>query len=68
MDECLAALQIPAMPAPVKKFNARFADYDLNIRCRKCGHVRVTEPHALAKILGVGQQTLEVGRGAPTVQ
>jgi hypothetical protein len=40
------------MPAPIKKLSDRFADYDLSIKCRKCGHVRVTEPHALAKILG----------------
>jgi hypothetical protein len=40
------------MPAPTKKLRDRFADYDHSIKCRKCGHVRVTEPHALAKILG----------------
>lgn len=40
------------MPAPVKKLSDRFADYDLSITCKKCGHVRVTEPHVLAKILG----------------
>ena len=41
-----------AMPAPVKKLSDRFADYLLRIRCRKCGHERVTEPHPLAKLLG----------------
>jgi hypothetical protein len=40
------------MPAPIKKLSDRFAGYDLSIKCRKCGHVRATEPHALAKILG----------------
>jgi len=40
------------MPAPVTKLSDRFADYTLRIRCRKCGHVRETKPHALAKLLG----------------
>jgi len=46
------------MPAPVKKLSDRFADYDLSIKCKKCGHTRVTDPHALAKILG-WEATLE---------
>src|SRR5215510_4575171 len=46
------------MPAPVKKLSDRFADYDLSIKCKKCGHIRVTEPHVLAKILG-WEATLE---------
>jgi hypothetical protein len=40
------------LPAPIKKLSDRFADYLLRIKCRKCGHERVTEPHALAKLLG----------------
>jgi hypothetical protein len=40
------------MPAPITKLSDRFADFTLRIKCRKCGHVRVTEPHALAKLLG----------------
>jgi hypothetical protein len=40
------------MPTPVNKLSDRFADYLLRIRCRKCGHERVTEPHALAKLMG----------------
>jgi hypothetical protein len=40
------------MPAPITKLSDRFADYTLRIRCRKCGHERHTEPHALAKLLG----------------
>jgi hypothetical protein len=46
------------MAAPVKKLNDRFADYDLSIKGKRCGHVRVTGPHALAKILGL-EATLE---------
>ncbi len=40
------------MPAPITKLSDRFADYTLQIKCRKCGHVRTTEPHVLAKFLG----------------
>ena len=40
------------MPAPVKKLSDRFADYTLRIACKKCGHQRTTEPHALAKLVG----------------
>lgn len=40
------------MPAPITKLSDRFADYTLRIRCKKCQHVRTTEPHALAKLLG----------------
>jgi hypothetical protein len=40
------------MPIPVTKLSDRFADYTLCITCKKCGHVRTTEPHALAKLLG----------------
>lgn len=40
------------MPTPITKLSDRFADYTLRIRCRKCGHERHTEPHALAKLLG----------------
>jgi ribosomal protein L44E len=40
------------MPVPITKLSDRFADYTLRIRCRKCGHERTTEPHALAKLLG----------------
>jgi ribosomal protein L44E len=40
------------MPAPITKLSDRFADYTLRIKCRKCGHERVTEPHAIAKLLG----------------
>jgi len=43
---------LAAMPAPIRKLSDRFADYLLRITCRKCGHVRNTEPHALAKLLG----------------
>jgi hypothetical protein len=40
------------MPAPITKLSDRFADYLLRIRCKKCGHERTTDPHALAKLLG----------------
>lgn len=40
------------MPVHITKLSDRFADYTLRIRCRKCGHERFTEPHALAKLLG----------------
>jgi hypothetical protein len=43
---------LPAMPAPITKLSDRFADYILRIRCKKCGHERTTDPHALAKLLG----------------
>jgi hypothetical protein len=43
---------LPAMPAPITKLSDRFADYTLRIRCKKCGHERTTDPHALAKLLG----------------
>jgi hypothetical protein len=52
MDARALVGKFPRMPTPVKKLNDRFADYDLSIRCRKCGHVRVTEAHVFAKILG----------------
>ena len=32
-------------PAPVKKLRDRFADHVLSIKCKKCDHVRVTDPH-----------------------
>jgi len=50
--------RLEAMPVQIKKLSDRFADYDLTIKCKKCGHVRVTDPHALAKILG-WEATLE---------
>ena len=40
------------MPAPITKLSDRFADYTLRIRCKKCSHERVTDPQALAKLLG----------------
>ena len=40
------------MPQPITKLSDRFADYTLSIRCKKCAHERVTEPHALAKLMG----------------
>lgn len=40
------------MPAPIKKLNDAFADFSLRIRCKKCQHERITEPHALARIAG----------------
>jgi DNA-directed RNA polymerase subunit RPC12/RpoP len=40
------------MPVPITKLSDRFADYTLRIRCKKCGHERTTDPHALAKLLG----------------
>jgi ribosomal protein L44E len=40
------------MAPPLEKLSDNFADYELRISCRKCGHVRVTEPHALARIVG----------------
>jgi ribosomal protein L44E len=40
------------MSAPITKLSDRFADYTLRIRCKKCNHERVTDPQALAKLLG----------------
>lgn len=40
------------MPAPITKLSDRFADYILRIRCKKCRHERMTEPHALANLMG----------------
>lgn len=40
------------MPAPSTKLSDRFADYIRRIRCKKYGHERTTDPHALAKLLG----------------
>jgi hypothetical protein len=45
-------LYASGMPVPITKLSDRFADYSLRIRCKKCGHERHTEPHALAKLLG----------------
>ena len=36
----------------VTKLGDEFADYLLTIACRKCRHIRVTEPHTLAQIVG----------------
>jgi hypothetical protein len=52
MDSPLQGLARCAMPAPITKLSDRFADYTLRIRCRKCGHERICDPHALAKLLG----------------
>lgn len=52
MDESLRPRQILVMPAPVVKLSDRFADYQLRIRCKKCRHERVTEPHVFGKIMG----------------
>ena len=38
--------------APIKKLPNLIADYLLRIKCRKCGHEGVTEPHFLANLLG----------------
>jgi hypothetical protein len=58
MDAINGARQRSDVPAPIKKLSDRFADYDLRIRGRKCGHERIAEPHALAKLLG-WEATLE---------
>jgi hypothetical protein len=42
------------MPSPITKLSDRFADYTLRITCKKCGHVRTTEPHSLEKLMGWG--------------
>ena len=36
----------------IKKLSDEFGDYLLTIGCRKCRHVRITEPRMLAKIVG----------------
>jgi hypothetical protein len=40
------------MHASITKLSDRFADYNLRIRCKKCGHRQTTDPHALAKLMG----------------
>lgn len=40
------------MPAPITRLSDRFAEHGLLIRCKICGLEKVTEPHALAKLLG----------------
>jgi hypothetical protein len=40
------------MPAHITKLSDRFTDYNLCIKCNKCGHQRYTQPHFLAKLLG----------------
>jgi hypothetical protein len=52
MDPPGFARQHSEMPAPITKLSDRFADYILRIRCKKCGHERTADPHALAKLLG----------------
>ena len=52
MDASIRPRQILGMPAPVVKLSDRFADYQLRIRCKKCRHERVTEPHVFGKIMG----------------
>lgn len=47
-------------PLPILKLSDRFGDYTLTIKCR-CGHVRSTDPHALAKILGWDAPLVNVG-------
>ena len=37
---------------PITKLSDDFGQYDLRIKCRKCNHARLIEPHALAKIVG----------------
>jgi len=39
-------------PPKVTKLGDEFADYVLTIACRRCRHVRITEPKALAKVVG----------------
>jgi|KBSSwiStaDraftv2_1062776.scaffolds.fasta_scaffold13110_5 hypothetical protein len=36
----------------IKKLSDEFGDYLLTIGCRKCRHVRITEPRTLAQIVG----------------
>jgi hypothetical protein len=36
----------------VTKLGDEFGDYVLSISCRKCHHTRVTEPKALARLVG----------------
>jgi hypothetical protein len=50
------------MPAPIKKLNDRFADYDLTIRCKHCRHERQTEPHMLAKLLGWDTKLTDIAK------
>ena len=52
MDVLANARQIRTMPPSIKKLDDAFADYSLRIRCKKCRHERVTEPHVLARIAG----------------
>lgn len=52
MDRAISDGHLFGMPSPITKLSDRFADYTLRIRCRKCGHERTTEPHALARLLG----------------
>jgi hypothetical protein len=40
------------MAKPITKLSDDFADFELRITCRKCAHVRLTEPHALARLVG----------------
>jgi hypothetical protein len=47
-----AAGKFVRVSAPIKKLNDAFADFSLRIRCKKCRHERITEPHALARIAG----------------
>jgi hypothetical protein len=53
---------ISVMASPVKKLSDRFADYDLRIRCKKCGHERITEPHVFGKIMGWETPLVEVAK------
>jgi hypothetical protein len=52
MDGRRGRWQISVMPVPVNKLSDRFANYDLSIECKRCGHVCVTPPHVIARLLG----------------
>lgn len=53
---------ISAMPAPVNKLSDRFADYQLRIRCKRCKHERITDPHVFGKICGWETPLVELAK------
>ena len=38
---------------PIEKLSDQFGEYVLTVKCRRYQHTRTTDPHVLAKILGL---------------
>jgi len=39
-------------PSSIVRLSDHFGNYVIEVRCRKCQHLRQIDPHALAKVFG----------------